>query len=153
MACQGLGSWFTVTLAGRGVAALPMKYGQDILEGHSLLASMPVVKKRLGASILLTCLSMVSIILLLPSSIVSNHLQKITVGYGIDDYGKLFKWGTEDELDDDEEAEDDGVRLVVFGDSWADGAVEKGEEGRGKGWTDVLCEEVRTRPFPLDLLQ
>jgi hypothetical protein len=104
---------------------------------------MSIVKKRLGASILLGCLSMVSIILLLPSSIVSTHLQKITVGYGFDDYGNLFKWADEDELDEDVD-EDDGVRLVVFGDSWADDVVDKGEKERGLGWTSVLCEEVST---------
>jgi len=100
--------------------------------------SMPAVKKRLGASILLTVLSLVSIILLLPTSKVSTHLQKIALGNTID--GSLWNWDSEEGEDD---LGGDGIRLVIFGDSWVDDTVENGQEGRGKSWAEVLCEEVR----------
>jgi hypothetical protein len=98
---------------------------------------MPTLRKRLGASIFLTCSSLVSIFLLLPNSTVSNRLQEITIGYRIDEYGKLFPWGQEDEPED--EVEDKGLRLVVFGDNWVDNGDENGNQN---GWTEALCKEV-----------
>jgi hypothetical protein len=99
--------------------------------------SMPAVKKRLGASILLTVLSLVSIILLLPTSRVSTRLQKIALGSTID--SSLWEWGSEE---GEEDLGGDGIRLVIFGDSWVDDTVENGQEGKGKSWGEVLCEEV-----------
>jgi len=101
--------------------------------------SMPVLRKRLGASIVLTLLSIVSIILLLPTSKVSTRLQEIALGTSID--GSLWHWSASYE-----EAEEDlggeGTRLVIFGDSWVDDIHEGGQEGKGKSWADYLCEEV-----------
>ena len=91
---------------------------------------------RLGASVFLTVLSLVSIILLLPSSKVSIKLQKIALGSTIDNYGDLWGWGSGDAT------EEGGVRLVVFGDSWVDDTLEDGESGKGRSWAEVLCEVV-----------
>lgn len=104
---------------------------------------MPVVKKRLGASIVLTVLSLVSIILLLPRS--RDGLQRIGLGSTID--GSLWIWGTE--YEEGEEEGGDGIRLVIFGDSWVDDKVEKGLEGQGSSWGQVLCEEARGIAFEL----
>jgi len=101
--------------------------------------SMPVLRKRLGASIVLTLLSIVSIILLLPTSKVSTRLQEIALGTSID--GSLWHWSAtyEESVEDLGGA---GTRLVVFGDSWVDDIHEGGQEGKGKSWADYLCEEV-----------
>ena len=85
---------------------------------------------QVGASICLSVFSLVSIILLLPSSQVSTQLQKITLGT------TLWDWGSSE----DDEYEGDGVSLVVFGDSWVDDS-DDGEK-KGRSWTEVLCEEV-----------
>jgi hypothetical protein len=100
--------------------------------------SMPVFKRRLGASICLTVFSIVSIIMLLPSSQVSTQLQKIALGGSIDNVAALWDWGT----DEGDEEEKGGIRLVVFGDSWVDDTVENGQSGKGKTWVEVLCEVV-----------
>jgi hypothetical protein len=97
---------------------------------------------RLGASVFLTVLSLVSIILLLPSSKVSIKLQKIALGQSIDDYGGLWDWVSGD---DDVEG---GARLVVFGDSWVDDTIEDSESGKGRSWAEVLCEVVWTPSIP-----
>jgi hypothetical protein len=110
--------------------------------------SMPVFKRRLGASICLTVFSIVSIIMLLPSSQVSTQLQKITLGGSIDNVAALWDWGT----DEGDEEEKGGIRLVVFGDSWVDDTVENGQSGKGKTWVEVLCEVVRNILLPLMLL-
>ena len=93
---------------------------------------------RLGSAIVLTCLSLISIILLLPNSTFSTHLQKITLGYTIDEYAGLWGWG----IGDDFSPASGGIRLVVFGDSWVDDLDSDIEDGRGTNWVDVLCEEV-----------
>jgi hypothetical protein len=100
---------------------------------------MPAMKKRLGASILLTVLSLGSIILLLPTSRVSTRLQKIALSTTID--GSLWSWGSGDE-EIEEDLGGEGTRLVIFGDSWVDDTIENGQEGKGKSWGEVLCEEV-----------
>jgi hypothetical protein len=99
------------------------------------------IHTRLGASVCLTVFSLVSIILLLPSSQVSTHLQKLALGTSIDKYtDKLWNWGSDVDEDDDIE---DGIRIVVFGDSWVDDTVEESaNNGKGKSWAEVLCEEV-----------
>ncbi len=94
---------------------------------------MPALKKRLGASICLTAFSLITIILLLPSSRVSTQLQKIGLPSSIDQY---WNWGEEEEEDVG------GIRLVVFGDSWVDHTVEDGQTGKGKSYAEVLCDEV-----------
>ena|ERR1700761_2671529 len=90
---------------------------------------------RLGLSVCLTVFSLVSIILLLPTSRVSTQLQKIALGTSIDNY-RLWNWGWSDD------AIEDGIRVVVFGDSWADNTIEDGEDGKGRSWTEVFCDEV-----------
>lgn len=97
------------------------------------------IRKRLGASILLTVLSIISICLLLPDSKV-RQLQKITLGTTIE-YTDLWKWGSEDDVDDNEDNRN-GVRLVIFGDSWVDDLIEEGQGEKGNTWPQVLCEEV-----------
>jgi hypothetical protein len=92
---------------------------------------------RVGASICLSVFSLVSIILLLPSSRVSTQLQKIALGTTLDDLPTLWNWGK----DGEGENEGEGVRLVVFGDSWV-GDDEDGVKGKGRSWAEVLCEEV-----------
>jgi hypothetical protein len=85
------------------------------------------IHTRLGASVCLTVFSLVSIILLLPSSQVSTHLQKLALGTSIDKYtDKLWNWGSD--IDED---------------SWVDDTVEESaNNGKGKSWAEVLCEEV-----------
>lgn len=101
--------------------------------------SMPALRKRLGASIVLTLLSLVSIVLLLPASRVSTRLQKIALGTTLDD--QMWSWSSSyDEGEEDLGGE--GTRLVIFGDSWVDDTVEGGQDGKGKSWADYLCEEV-----------
>ncbi len=101
--------------------------------------SMPALRKRLGASIVLTLLSLVSIVLLLPTSRVSTRLQKIALGTTLDD--QMWSWSSSyDEGEVDLGGE--GTRLVIFGDSWVDQTVEGGQDGKGKSWVDYLCEEV-----------
>lgn len=78
-----------------------------------------------------------SIILLLPSSQVSSQLQKIALGTTLDDIPTLWNWGTTQ----DDEMEGDGVRLVVFGDSWVDDSLDE-TKGKGRSWAEVLCEVV-----------
>lgn len=98
------------------------------------------LRKRLGASILLTVLSIVSICLLLPNSKV-KQIQKITLGTTIE-YTDLWKWGSDVFVDEEEEDNGNGIRLVIFGDSWVDDLVEEGHQGKGNNWPHVLCEEV-----------
>ena len=92
---------------------------------------------RVGASICLSVFSLVSIILLLPSSQVSTQLQKIALGTTLDDFPTLWNWGPTS----DDESEGEGIRLVVFGDGWVDDSAE-GMKGKGKSWAEILCEEV-----------
>lgn len=103
--------------------------------------SMPALRKRLGASIVLTLLSIISIILLLPPSRVSTRLQEIAHGTTIDT--SLWSWSSSNE-ELEEDLGGDGTRLVMFGDSWIDDTIEDGQEGKGKSWADYLCEEVRS---------
>ena len=65
-------------------------------------------------------------------------MQKIAQATSID--GSLWEWGLNEEGDEDLGGE--GIRLVIFGDSWVDDTIEKGHEGKGKSWDEVLCEEV-----------
>ena len=105
------------------------------------------VHTRLGASILLTLVSLVSIILLLPPSRVTASLH-IALGSSIDEYaGGLWTWVRGGK------GVADGVAVVVFGDSWADGVGESdGKRGegnwRGRSWAGWMCEEVSV-PFVL----
>lgn len=98
------------------------------------------VRKRLGASILLTLLSIVSICLLLPSSQV-KQLQIVTLGTAIE-YSDLWKWGGSDLVEDEEDDNGNGIRLVILGDSWVDDWVEEGQDGKGNNWPHGLCDEV-----------
>ncbi|PMD23864.1 hypothetical protein NA56DRAFT_657103 [Hyaloscypha hepaticicola] len=100
---------------------------------------MPAVRKRLGASIVLTLLSIISIIVLLPTSRVSTRLQKIALGPTIDT--SLWSWSSSNE-ELEEDLGGDGTRLVIFGDSWIDDTIEDGQEGKGRSWADYLCEEI-----------
>lgn len=98
------------------------------------------VRKRLGASILLSVLSIISICLLLPSSRV-RKLQEITLGTTID-YTDLWNWSSDEVFDDEEEDNENGIRLVVFGDSWVDDWSDGGQEGNGNNWPQFLGDEV-----------
>jgi hypothetical protein len=97
------------------------------------------VHTRLGASILLTLLSLLTIVLLLPQSRVTAGLH-IALGSSIDEYaGDLWTWVRGGK------GVADGVAVVVFGDSWADGVGEdEGRDGNGRGrsWAGWLCEDV-----------
>lgn len=87
---------------------------------------MFLVKTCLKASIVLTVLSFCW---LLPHwKVTSTHLSKIQgLGKGV------WTWANGNGVPKD------GNQLVVFGDSWADNSV---EDGRGRSWTDLLCDEV-----------
>jgi hypothetical protein len=92
---------------------------------------------RVGASICLSVFSLVSIILLLPSSKVSTQLQKIALGTTLDEFPTLWNWGPAT----DDERDGEGIRLVIFGDSWVADSLD-GEMGKGRSWAEALCEEV-----------
>lgn len=96
---------------------------------------------RLGASVFAMVLSLMTILALLPQSRYTEHLRKIEIGgTSINDVTDgLWDWASGDDGGDGEEA---GVRLVIFGDSWVDDTVEENEDGKGRSWTEVLCEEV-----------
>ncbi len=111
-----------------------------LLEGLPLSDQMFILRKRLGASILLTVLSLVLITLLLPSS-KAKQLQRVTLGTTIE-YSDLWKWGSYEDVDEEEEDNGNGARLVIFGDSWVDDVVEEGQGGKGNNWPQVLCDEV-----------
>ncbi|ESZ92884.1 hypothetical protein SBOR_6747 [Sclerotinia borealis F-4128] len=85
-------------------------------------------------------LSLMTILALLPHSQYTEHLRKIEIGgTSINDVTVgLWDWASGD---DDGEG-DEGVRLVVFGDSWVDDRIEKNGDGKGRSWTEVLCEEL-----------
>lgn len=99
---------------------------------------MLALKRRLGAPILLSFFSLITILVLLRNPDLSTHLAKIP------HLKTIWNWGSDNENDFA-----DGVRLVVLGDSWVDNHVEKGQEGRGRRWTDVLCLEVRLLSYPI----
>ncbi|ATZ57376.1 hypothetical protein BCIN_14g05220 [Botrytis cinerea B05.10] len=96
---------------------------------------------RLGASVFAMVLSLMTILALLPQSRYTEHLRKIEIGgTSINDVTDgLWDWASGDDGGDGEEA---GVRLVIFGDSWVDDTVEENEDGKGRSWTEVLCEEL-----------
>lgn len=93
---------------------------------------MATIKKRLGVSVFATVLSLTTVMLLLMRSNVHTQLTKIGLSSGILGWGKK-----EGEVKNGE-----GARVVVFGDSWVDGTAVEGEEGRGRSWPRVLCDEV-----------
>jgi hypothetical protein len=99
---------------------------------------MATLKKRLFASVVLTFMSLMSIMLLLPRSRV-DQLQKITLGTTMDG---IWKWGNGEVEDYKVEETGGGIRLVVFGAGWVNDEVEKGGSGKGRSWPEVLCEEV-----------
>lgn len=85
---------------------------------------------RFGALVGISILSFITIALLLPSRI-STRIQGIGKGVYLD-----WTKGSKDSLN-----------IVVFGDSFADdgslyGQGRPSEREQGKGWTQVLCEEV-----------
>jgi hypothetical protein len=97
---------------------------------------------RLGALVFAAILSLLTILTLLPETRVTEHFRKIEIGgTSLNDVSdKVWDWASGGD-DDDEEG---GVRLVVFGDSWVDDTIEEYADGKGKSWTEVLCEEVCT---------
>lgn len=97
---------------------------------------------RLGALVFAGVLSLMTILALLPQSRYTEHLRKIEIGgTSINDVTDgLWDWANGD--DDAEEGEEGGVRLVVFGDSWVDDTIEENGDGKGRSWTEILCEEV-----------
>jgi hypothetical protein len=112
--------------------------------GHSKIDfEMATLKKRLGASIFLTILSLATVILLLVRSNSNVHtqtdlvLQKIGLG-SVEGYTDLLRWGTTEDDEDDEVEKGEGMRVVVFGDSWV--SDEHGIGGRS--WAGILCQEV-----------
>ncbi|KAF7916966.1 uncharacterized protein EAE98_010397 [Botrytis deweyae] len=97
---------------------------------------------RLGASVFAMVLSLMTILALLPQSRYTEHLRKIEIGgTSINDVTDgLWDWASGD--DDGGDGEEGGVRLVVFGDSWVDDTIEENGDGKGRSWTEVLCEEL-----------
>lgn len=93
------------------------------------------VHARLTASVVLSLFSLTVIILLLPRSSIGSGLQVVALGK---DYKQIWNWGSHDEPVG---AAD--LRLVVFGNSWADDTVEGNVQGKGMNWVEVLCTEVR----------
>ncbi|KAB8288195.1 hypothetical protein EYC80_010200 [Monilinia laxa] len=93
---------------------------------------------RLGALVFATVLSLMTILTILPQSRYTEHIRKIEIGgTSINDVtGGLWDWASGDD------GEEGGVRLVVFGDSWVDDRIEENGIGKGRSWTDVLCEEL-----------
>ncbi|PQE27906.1 Esterase SGNH hydrolase-type protein [Rutstroemia sp. NJR-2017a BBW] len=96
---------------------------------------------RLGALVFAAILSLLTILTLLPETRVTEHFRKIEIGgTSLNDVSdKVWDWAAGGD-DDDEEG---GVRLVVFGDSWVDDTIEEYADGKGKSWTEVLCEELQ----------
>lgn len=100
------------------------------------------LQTRLGASILLTLLSLVTIVMLLPNSRVTAGLQ-VALSKPIDEYASgWWTWVRGGKAGD-------SIAIVVFGDSWAygKGGKEKGwkagdGEGRGRSWASWTCEDV-----------
>jgi hypothetical protein len=97
---------------------------------------MATLKKRFGASIFLTVLSLASIILLLARTSVHTQLQKIGLGSSLS--MDILSWGKTEKGGNGY-----GARVVVFGDNWVDDSV---QEGKGRSWTRVLCNEVCFQP-------
>jgi hypothetical protein len=61
----------------------------------------------------------------------------------------MWRWDDGDEFEAEEDGEDDvddGIRMVVFGDSWIDDTPRSGQSGKGKSWARIACEEVLLRP-------
>jgi hypothetical protein len=105
--------------------------------------SLPTPKRRLGASILLSFLSLSSIYYFLcDRATVGTRLQKISEATGLGGHTGIWNWDDGDELEVDEDDFGDGVNLVVFGDSWVDDTPQNGQSGRGKSWPRIACEEV-----------
>lgn len=99
------------------------------------------LQTRLGASILLTLLSLVTIIILLPTSRVTAGLQ-VALSKPIDEYTSgWWTWVRGGKAVN-------SIAIVVFGDSWVYGnGEEKGwkagdGEGRGRSWASWTCEDV-----------
>ncbi|KAF4637578.1 hypothetical protein G7Y89_g496 [Cudoniella acicularis] len=105
---------------------------------------MAQLKRRFGASIVLTVLSLSTVILLLYRSNVKTQLQKIGLGTSLDEYTGLWSWGAE--ADEDGESE---LRIIVFGDSWVDDRLSdnEAERGKGKSWARIMCEEINCTTF------
>jgi hypothetical protein len=64
-------------------------------------------------------------------------LQKVTLGTTLDELPLLWNWK---KLTYDETG-GEGIRLVIFGDSWVDESLDA-EAGKGRSWVEVLCEAV-----------
>src|SRR4051812_22157524 len=92
------------------------------------------IHNRFTLSICLSLFLLAFISLLFPESRVGSRLHKIAFTTAID---KSRNCGAA------EPVVEKGLRLVVFGDSWVDNTIEIGEEGKGRSWTEVLCDEVR----------
>ncbi|KAI9644252.1 hypothetical protein NHQ30_007607 [Ciborinia camelliae] len=99
---------------------------------------------RLGASVFAMVLSLMTILALLPQSRYTEHLLKIERLGATSINDVLWDWGNNrgDDVEEGEEGEEGGVRLVVFGDSWVDDRIEENGDGKGRSWTEVLCEEL-----------
>lgn len=93
---------------------------------------MLALKRRLGPPALLTAIFLITVTIFFWHTGVSTHLRKLTVlGDGL--------W---EDSEDGQNKFDDGLRLVVFGDSWGDTTIEPSWEGKGRSWTTTLCGEV-----------
>ncbi|KAH8599415.1 hypothetical protein B0O99DRAFT_537622 [Bisporella sp. PMI_857] len=88
--------------------------------------------RRLGVFVCLTVVLWLFISFLLLVGRVRLQLQRIDVPGRIRDW-----WQCHDEITDEE-----GVRVVVFGDSWVDDTVQDGESGRGKSWVEIFCDKI-----------
>jgi hypothetical protein len=101
-------------------------------------------RRRLGASIILSFLSLSSIYFFLGDRTgLGIKLQKIGEVTGLEGYGGIWNWDEDSGEGNGGKDGGEGVKIVVFGDSWVDDKVRSGESGEGKSWARVLCEEVR----------
>lgn len=92
----------------------------------------------------MTLLSLIAFVVLLSHTAFSTHLQKIGLKSSAYNPKHLWDWAKGGKHGDGsvQKNADDGVRVVVFGDSWVDDGLDNVDNRRGKGWPKVLCEEV-----------
>ncbi|KAK2625916.1 hypothetical protein QTJ16_005228 [Diplocarpon rosae] len=96
-----------------------------------MVRTLPILKKRFLLAFLLTLISTASLMLLLVTS-VGSRIQKIGLGTSLRNWNDVE---TKGELGQ-------SIRVVAFGDSWGASHKEEGEEARGKGWVEVMCDEL-----------
>ena len=94
---------------------------------------MLAVKRPFGIPLLLTTLFLLTVTSIYLRDGVTTHFTKVSI------FGEGFFLGEQESAP----TTSNGLRLVVFGDSFAASTVEYGYEGKGASWTTTLCEQVR----------